>query len=209
MNKNIFKLIILMGMIFFISGCASFLTFTAPAKSKIIEGEKSIGDFNKYQYRYTVSDNRIAFTKSPLCNEKAMVYRKSQKLPIGYSAAAVEMVFFGLGMIDLANAYAISEYSKKEFPLAEYETGNLMSCGMAEPAANEVVTIKSKQRGINRKALTSSRGTLNLDSILNDVAGYATLSISLDSDPDVRFSYVYKSPELDRKSTSRFGIYQN
>ncbi len=209
MHLKFIRSLLLMGMVFCISGCASFLTLISPVQSEIVVGEKSTGDFNKYEYQYKIRSNQIVLSKIPLCSETAQAYRKSQKREIGYGIALLEMPFFGLGLIDMANAYAIADYSKKQYPLAEYETGELLTCGRPEPAAGEAVIIENRQRTICRKGLTDSRGTLDLETVLNDVSGKARFTVYLESDRSVRFSCVYSGTKLAGKTPSKPVIYKN
>ncbi len=209
MYLKLIRSLLLMGMVFCVSGCASFLTLMSPVQSEIVVGEKSVGDFNKYQYQYKIRSNQIVLSKVPLCTEKARAYRKAQKREIGYGPALLEMPFFGLGLIDMVNAYAIADDSKKQYPLAEYETGELLTCGSPEPAAGEAVIIENKQRTICRKGFTDSNGILDLDTILSDISGAVRYTVYLESDHTVRFSYVYAGTKLAGKAPAKTNLYKN
>lgn len=201
--------LLLTGMVLCISGCASFLTLMSPVQSEIVVGEKSTGDFNKYEYHYKIRSNQIMLSKIPLCNEKAQAYRQAQKRQIGYGIALLEMPFFGLGLIDMANAYAIADYSKKQYPLAEFETGELLTCGRPEPAAGEAVIVENSRQAIHRKGHTNSRGVLDLNRLLNDISGEVPLNVYLESDRNVCFSYVYHGTKLAGKTDSKTDVYKN
>lgn len=209
MRFKFLRLFLLTGMVFSISGCASFLTMMSPVHSEIVVAEKSAGDFNKYAYRYQIRSGQMMLSKTPMCTETASAYRKSGKRVIGYGPAILEMSFFGLGLVDILNAHAIADYSKKEYPLAEYETGKLLSCGRPVPAAGETVIMENKARNIQRKGLTDANGALNLNAVLQDVGGAAQFTVYLESDPDVRFAYLYAGPKLAVKTTAQPNTYNN
>lgn len=198
-----------MVMVLSASGCASFLTYMSPVQSKVVVGEKSVGDFNTYEYHYKVrSNNKIILTKTPLCNETAQAYRESKKRIIGYSAAAFELIFYGLGIIDIVNAHGISENSKAIYPLAEYETGNVVACGVERPAANEGIIIENQQRKLYRKAYTDENGAVDLQAVLKDVNGVVKVNIRLESDSALAFSYLYAATKIARSETQNMNAYK-
>ncbi len=209
MKLKFIRAFLLMGMVFYISGCASFLTMMSPVQSEIVVGEKSPGEFNKYQYQSKIISNQIIISKTPLCGEKAIAYRSAQKRQIGFGPALLEMPLFGLGLIDIINARAIAEDSKKQYLLAEYDTGELLACGRPEPAAGEAFIIENSRHDIRRKGVTDNKGVLDLKSILRDLSGVTRITIYPESDPGVRFSYVLTSPKLDARNFSNPYIYKN
>ena len=209
MTSKLVKTLLLIPLAFSISGCASFLTLMSPAQSKIVVGEKSVGDFNKYQYHYTVGANGIVFTKTPMCDEMAQTYRKSQKREIGYGPALIEMPFFGLGLLDMVNAYAISENSRKEYPLAKFNTGHLLTCGKPEPAAGESAVIENPRTGLFRKGVTDKQGRLDLTTVLADIPGRTNVLVYLTADPDLRISCVYPGAALAEESVPEHAVYSN
>jgi len=207
--RNIMQFIVLTGIVCCVSGCASFLTLMSPVQSEIVTGEKTTGDFSKYQYQCQIRAGHLIFSKVPMCNETAKVFRKAGKRQIGYGPALLEMPFFGLGLIDIISAHAISDYSKREYLLAEYDTGELLACGEPVPAAHETVILKGPNGDFLRKGTTDASGTLNLSILLKDVADPVRMTVYPESDPKARFSYRHTGPRLAGKTPPPVSLYNN
>ena len=193
MITRIMRSFLILWMIICLSGCSSVLTYYAPLKSKMVDGEKRIGERRSYEYSSSSGhSNKIYFEKKPLCGESVMKMRYAQKELRCFSCALFELIFYGLGLFDMLTAYTIVEDSKKIEPLAEYDTGKLVVCGPVEPAADEVVVINNPKTGMQRIATTDSSGVIDLDQILSDLKDTAFLKIHLKSDPGRTFDYFYK-----------------
>jgi len=177
---------------FCLSGCMSALTYTAPLKSKLVNGETTIGEFCRYEYSSSVSSNRLFFVKKPMCKESVMKIRHAQKEIRCFSCALVELVLYGLGMFDMLRAHAIIEDSKVIEPLAAFETGNLVACGPLEPAAEEMVILENQGLGLHRIASTDTDGVLDLSKVLIDIHGSVYLKIYLASDNAKIYKFVYE-----------------
>jgi len=158
--------------------------------------EKKAGDVKSYTYRYDVSANKIYLTKTPLCSEIAEVQRVAQKREIGYSPAMIEMVFFGLGLVDIVSAHGISENSRQVYPLGEYDTGKIMACGKPQPASNEALIIESKHPRLYRQVNTDGNGMIDLDEVLNGITGAVDLTIHPESDQAAILSYTYQTHQM-------------
>ena len=184
---------LILWLAFCLSGCMSALTYTAPLKSKLVNGETTTGEFCRYEYSSSVSSDKLFFVKKPLCKESVMKMRHAQKELRCFSCALGEMVLYGLGMFDMLRAYAIIEDSKIIEPLAEFETGNMVACGPLEPAAEEMVVIDNLKLGLHRIASTDADGVLDLKKVLGDIHGAVNLKIHLASDNAKIFKYVYES----------------
>jgi hypothetical protein len=158
---------------------------------KLEDGEKSVGEFAKYKYSGGITSNVIYLEKTPQCFEIAEKVRVSQKQVLGRSFAIAELLFFGLGLVDMANAEAVSEVSRNVTPLAKYNTGKFVTCGKKEPAANEMLVIEDKQRTFHKQAATDTNGNLDLASVLYDEDRVLNLSIRLASDQTEAVSFIY------------------
>ncbi len=174
-----------------ISGCSSVLTRMGPLVYKLEDGKKSVGEFSKYKFSGGIHSNVIYLEKTPLCAEIAEKVRVAQKQRRGRVFSMVEMVIFGLGMLDAANSYAIVENSRIVTPLAKYETGKFSVCGEREPATNEMLVIEDKQRTLHKQAATDANGNLDLDTVLADENRVLNLTISLASDQTRAVSFLY------------------
>ncbi len=189
--KTTIKYIVIMLLAVSLSGCATALTFFSPPSTTLVQGKKKAGSFNSYEYQYSVRGNKIFLERTPLCNEVAQTLKVEQKREIGYGPALMELPLFGLGLADIANAHAISVNSKKVTPLAEYNTGKLMTCGNRQPAANEKVIIENKALNLYRTARTDQDGVVNLNKVLPGINGKINLSVRLASNQNVAFSCMY------------------
>lgn len=179
-------------MTFCLSGCMSALTYTAPLKSKLVNGEKTVGEIVSYEYACSVQSNKVYVEKKPMHKESIMKMRYARKELRCFSCALGEMVLYGLGLFDMMRAYAIIEESKLEVPLAEFETGKLLAGGPLEPAADEVVFIDNQQAGLHRIATTDASGVVDLDKVLVDIPGSMNLKIHLASNASRSFRYLYE-----------------
>lgn len=196
--ERIIKMNVRVAWIFFIvliavsvSGCSTVLTKMGPMVYTLEDGEKSVGEFAKYKYSGGIQSNVIYLEKTPMCNEIAEKVRVAQKQRRGRVFSMVEMVFFGLGLVDAANSQAVVEASRTVTPLAKYETGKFLVCGEKEPAANEMLVIADKQRTFHKQAATDANGNLDLSQVLADENRVLNLSIRLASDQTEAVSFIY------------------
>lgn len=196
MRTNYLKYALVLVMAFLMSGCASFLTLVSPVQSKVVVKDKKPGDVESYTYHYDLQSSKIYLTKTPLCKEVAEMERVSQKREIGYSPAMVEMVFFGLGLVDLVEANGISEGSKSVDPMGEVDTGKVMVCGSPQPAANEALVIESRQLKLFRKVITDGNGMIDLDDQLKETSGVVHLKIYPESDRTAVLSCIYRTHQM-------------
>jgi hypothetical protein len=196
MGSKSIKYLLVMAAAIAMTGCASFLTSVSPVQSKMVIGEKKPGAVKSYTYGYDIHTDKIILKKTPICNETAQVTRVAQKRVIGYSAAFGEMVLYGLGLVDLVSASAISEDSRKEYPLGEFDTGKTLACGKTQPAANEPVIIESVKNDVNLRIYTDANGMIDLKKELKNVSGRVDLNIYLESDLSVAFSCTYAADRM-------------
>ena len=120
------------------SGCATtILTASGPVRTELVDGNRSVGEFVRNDYRVKRNSNKLFVFKTPLCNEVVEKLRVEQKPVLCWSCSMIELVFFGAGFFDLAQATAISEESRKEVKVAEYTTGRLLTCGELQPAPKQ------------------------------------------------------------------------
>lgn len=189
--KTTIKYIVIMLLAVSLSGCATALTFFSPTSTKLVQGKKKAGAFNSYEYQYSVRGNKIFLERTPLCDEVAQTLKVEQKREIGYGPALMELPIFGLGLVDIANAHAISVNSKKVTQLAEYNTGKLMTCGKRQPAANEKVIIENTALNLYRTARTDQDGVVNLNKVLPGINGKINLNVRLASNQNVAFFCMY------------------
>jgi hypothetical protein len=196
MRTNYLKYGLVLVMAFLMSGCASFLTYMSPVQSEMVVKEKKAGDVKSYTYRYDVNANKIYLTKRPICSEMAEVERVAQKREIGYSPAMAEMLFFGLGLVDIVTANGIAENSRQVYPLGEYDTGKVMACGKVRPASNETLIIESKHPRLYRKVNTDGNGMVDLDNVLSDITGAVDVTIYPESDQAAILSYTFQTHQM-------------
>ncbi len=194
MKNEILLLAAILSIAVGVSGCATTMTMMSPVTSEVVVAEKRLGAFEKYDYAYQVKDNSILLTRTPMCNEMARSVRVDRKRTIGYGPAMIEMAFFGMGLLDIASASAVSEASRKVFPLAEYDTGNLLTCGEPEPAAGEVLVIESKKLNADRLVVTDEHGRIDLESVIGRTRNSIPLTIRLASDESLAFTCLYRAP---------------
>lgn len=192
MNVRITRIFFIALLAVSVSGCSSVLTRMGPLVYKLEDGKKSVGEFATYKYSGGIHSNVIYLEKTPLCAEVAEKVRVAQKQVRGRAFSLVEMVFFGLGLVDDLNAYAICEASRIETPLAKYETGKYLVCGEKEPAAHEMLVIEDKQRTFHKQAQTDANGNMDLDTVLSDENRVLNLSIRLASDQTEAVSFIYE-----------------
>lgn len=204
MNFKNIALILMVGLVLCLSGCASILTGLSPRQSKIVEGEKTVGSLATYDYQFDIRSDKIFLSRIPLCNETVKTVRVAQKREIGYISALLEMPFFGLGLLDIINANAISEASRQEYPLGTFNTGKLLACGLPEPAVNETLIIRDPTHRLSRNVSTGKNGVVDLKEALSDVKGVRRLEIYLAADPGVACSYDYTPGRLAENRTGNF-----
>ena len=189
------KTILICCMIFFLvgsGGCASILTQAGPLKSELEDGESRPGDFSNYSYTFHAELNRVYLERIPLCLEVREKIRVAQKRPRGLYFIILELPIYGLGFIDMVNAHAISQRSRTETPLGEYETSNKIRCGEPRPAANERLVIWNKREDIEIVAVTDQNGKINLDEELRDVAARVIpIQIHPERNPEFTFFHRY------------------
>jgi hypothetical protein len=177
-----------------ISGCSTVLTRMGPMIYRLEDGEKSLGDFDKYsKYKFSgeIASNIVYLEKTPVCPEIAEKLCIAQKQRRGRVFSMVETVFFGLGLVDAAKSQAVVELSKVVTPLAKYETGKFLACGEKQPASGEVLIIEDKQRTLRKQVETDALGRLNLDDLLAEENRTLNLSIRLASEQKESFSVIY------------------
>ena len=192
MNSRISRIIFIVLIAVSISGCSTVLTRMGPVIDTLEDGEKTIGEFAEYKFSGGIKSNVIYLEKAPMCVEISEKIRVSQKQVRGRGIAMVEMVFFGLGLIDMAKANAVVELSRSETPLAKYDTGKVLACGEKEPAADEMLVIEDKQRTFHKQAATEAKGNLDLSQVLADENRVLNLSIRRASDQTVAVSFIYE-----------------
>jgi hypothetical protein len=172
-------------------GCGSILTHMSPLESELVT-ETSVKSPSGIQYTCEQSKNSIYLTRTPSCEESAKTSRVAQKrsewaLPI----ACGELILFGFGFVDMATMYAISEDSKVEYLLGNYDTGLSVPCGKAEAASGETMVIKNDTEDIYHEVVTDNDGSIDLIPILGTNRDKKNFRIYLKSDPTVSFSFVY------------------
>ncbi len=193
MKKNmLLTALMLLGTVFF-TGCASMLTLMSPYRTEVVVEKTWAGAFAGYDYRYQVDGNQLALLRTRLCTETAKAHQVTEKKEIGYGPALLEMPLYGLGLVDILNAYAISEWSRKVTPLEDYPTGNLIPCGKEEPAAHEPLIVENREKGIYKTGLTDQNGILDLDNLLKNTPGPVALKVRLakDTETDKAFCFTY------------------
>jgi hypothetical protein len=192
MNSRIARIFFIILLTVSVSGCSYVLTRMGAPVVKLEDGEKSVGDFARYKYSGGIRSNVIYLEKTPQCSEIAEKVRVSQKQVRGRVFSLVEMMIFGLGLMDAAKAESVSELSRTETPLAKYDTGKVVACGEKEPAANEMLVIADKQRTFHKQAATDVNGNLDLSRVLADENRVLNLTISLASDQTKAVSFIYE-----------------
>ncbi|MCD6585154.1 MAG: hypothetical protein J7K96_05270 [Desulfobacteraceae bacterium] len=191
MNARITRIFLILLLAVSVSGCSTVLTRMGAPVVKLEDGKKSVGDFAKYKYSGGIRSNVIYLERTPQCSEIAEKVRVSQKQVRGRVFSMVEIIFFGLGFIDMGKAQAVSELSKTITPLAKYNTGKFVVCGEKELAANEMLVIEDKQRTFHKQVATDANGNLDLGTVLADENRVLNLSISLASDQTRAVSFIY------------------
>jgi len=193
MKSNLLRLSIILLLTASFPGCASILTASGPVKFELVDGKRTVGDFSQNEYRIKIRSNKLFVQKTPLCTETVEKIRIEQKRLRGWSFAIGELVFFGYGFIDLASAAAISEDSRKEYKVADYETSRRLTCGDLQTAPGEIIIIEDKKKNVYRKAYTNKNGALDLKKVLGDPKEPLNLKIHLASDKSLVFSYLYSA----------------
>jgi hypothetical protein len=197
MNVSIARMALVVALavfVFGISGCSTVLTRMGPMLYRLEDGEKTLGEFdkyNKYKFSGEIASNVIYLEKTPMCPEVVEKVRIAQKQRRGRVFSMVEVVFFGLGIVDAAKSQAVVESSKTVTPLGKYETGKFLACGEKQPAANELLIITDMQRTIHKQMETDRLGRLDLDRLLADENRILNLRVHPASDPHSTFSLLY------------------
>jgi len=191
MNARIARIFLVVLLAFSASGCSYALTRMGPMIYSLEDGEKTTGGFAKYKFSGGIRSNLIYLEKTPLCAEVAEKVRIAQKQRRGRVFSMVEMVFFGLGLVDAVKSQAVVEASREITPLGKYETGKFVVCGEKQPAADEMLVIADRQRTFQKQAQTDENGNLDLDAVLADQNRVLNLSIRLASDQTEAVSFIY------------------
>ncbi len=181
--------IIWMTVIF--SGCSSFLTYSAPLKSELVDGERKTGNLVRYEYTCSAVSNKIYIEKQPLCSESVMKMRHAKKELRCFTCSVVELALFGLGLIDMIWAGSIVKDSEKIELLAEYDTGKLIACGEKQVAADEPVILENAADGIQIDTKTDASGVIDVENHLQHSTRSMALEVHLEADESVAFKYVY------------------
>jgi hypothetical protein len=201
-TKKLLKIIITVLLVLSISGCTSFITSQGPLMSRLEDGKKTQGGFSKYKYSGSLKGYRGHLEKTPMCAEIIEKIRVAQKQKRGRVFTWVEMVFFGLGLLDFANTEAVIEESKKEVPLAKFESSHLVACGEKMPAANEEIVIFVRPEIINdvipksyyRTAWTDENGVIDFNKVFADENRTLNLTARLATDESEAVSFMYIPP---------------
>jgi hypothetical protein len=171
--------------------CGSILTHMSPLESELVT-EISVKSPSGVQYTCEQSKNSIYLTRTPSCEESAKTSRVAQKRSEGaFPIACGELLLFGFGLVDMATMYAISEDSKVEYLLGNYDTGRSIPCGKSEAASGETMVINNDTEDIYHEVVTDDSGRIDLVPILGDRRDRLQFRIYLKSDPTVSFSFVY------------------
>jgi hypothetical protein len=191
MKPKLISLVIISVLCFCAMSCGSIATYMSPLRSRLVT-ETSVKPPSGVQYTCEMSKSKIYLTKTPSCEESAKTSRVAQKrsewaLPI----ACGELVLFGLGIVDMASMYAISEDSKVEYLLGNYDTGMSLPCGKSEMASGESIVIENKTHVIYHEVVTDNSGRIDLVPILGNSRDKLEFRVYLKSDPTVSFSFVY------------------
>ncbi len=190
--KRILYLITGLTLAICLSGCATVLTYTSPLKSKIVTRKTTKTLSKPCYYDCYVKSEGVYLTKKLYCTETAQVYRIAKKRSeIALPLLFAELPLYGFGWLDYSGAMAVSELSKVEYLLGEFETGKPKLCSESKPASNEAVVIKNKQQNICYAGHTNAKGALNLKKVLGDSHNKQPLIISLKSQPSVSFNVIY------------------
>src|SRR6056297_122510 len=190
------KSVLRWGVIFLLvgcMGCSSVQTYMGPLKSKLVDGQTSVGDFSQYVYDYYIIKDTLYLKKIPMCRQMQQKIRVMQKQRRGLYLCPIEMAFFGLGILDLLRSYAIVEDSRREIPLAKYYTGEIIRCGKEMPAEGEPLIVRNQERGIEKQAVTDKNGEVDFHSVLPNVSGEMKLQVQLKQNPSFSFSYLYRA----------------
>lgn len=177
------------------SGCSSFLTYSAPLKSELVDGERKTGNLVRYEYTCSAVSNKIYIEKQPLCSESVMKMRHAKKELRCFTCSVVELALFGLGLIDMIWAGSIVKESEKIESLAEYDTGKLIACGEKQVAADEPIILENVADGIQISTKTDASGMIDVENHLQHATQHDTVSMALEvhleADESVSFKYVY------------------
>lgn len=191
MNSRFFRFFLVVALASGLTGCSTVLTRMGPMIYTLEDGEKSMGSPAKYEFSGSIHSNVIYFEKTPMCPEIIEKVRIAQKQRRGRVFSMVEMVFFGLGLVDALKSQAVVEASREVTPLGEYESGKLLACGEKQPAAHEKLEISDRQRTFQKQAQTDENGRLDLDRVLADQQRVLNLSIRLASAPAKTMFLIY------------------
>lgn len=192
MNQKSIVIAIILAFCFLNTGCASILTYMSPLQSKLVT-DTSVRSNPGFHYACKLRESVVYVTKSPYCPETAKTCRHAKKSSgMGLPIAMGEVVLYGLGLVDMLSMYAISEDSKVEYLLGDYDTGVSLPCGKVEIAAGENMVIENDSHTIYHETRTDGFGRIDLAPILSSAQDKREFRIYLKSDPNVSFSLVYK-----------------
>lgn len=191
MNVRIARVCFIILLAVSVSGCSTVLTRMGPMLYSMEDGEKFVGEFVHYRLSGEARSNILYLESTPMCAEIAEKVRVAQKQRRGRVFSMVEIVFFGLGLMDAAKSQAVVEASREVTPLAKYKTGEVVVCGEKEPAANRMIVLEDKQREFSREVETDAQGRLDLNKVLADQDRILHLTIRLASEPTKSLSFLY------------------
>jgi hypothetical protein len=190
-KKEFIAIAIISALCFSAMSCGSILTHMSPLKSELVT-ETSVKSPSGIHYTCEQSKNSIYLTRTPSCEESAKTTRVAQKRSEGaLPIACGELLLFGFGLVDMATMVAISEDSKVEYLLGNYDTGLSIPCGKAEAASGETMVIENKTHDIYREVITDDFGRIDLVSVLGANRNKQEFRVYLKSDPTVSFWFVY------------------
>lgn len=134
--------LILVSLCFLVSGCATVLTTAYKPIKETRHGETLIGDQVGFSYSLSEQKDDLLLLKQPLCRETVQMIKVERKQLHGVIPAVLEMPFFGLGLLDLVVAGAISRASVEEYPGDIVPRPQVATCGEHQPAANQSLVIQ-------------------------------------------------------------------
>lgn len=191
MKRKSISLAIFSAFCFFTTNCGSVVTYMSPLRSRLVT-ETSVQSDPGFHYACELRGNSIYLSKTPYCPEIAKTYRHAKKQSeIALPIAVGELVLYGLGLVDMATMYGISEDSKKEELLGNYGTGLSNPCGKAEMASRETMVIRNDSKSIYHEVMTDDSGSIDLVPALGSGHDGLKYLIHLKSDQAVSFSFVY------------------
>jgi hypothetical protein len=173
------------------TGCAAALTQLGPPKPRIIDGEITAGEFNRYEHSFFTRQNIVYLEKRPMCFEMRQKIRRMQKVPRGLLLTIPEMAFYGLGLTDAVITFAIVDASKRDTPLAEFPTNSNVECGEKRAASNEPLIIYNQEADLERATVTDENGEIDLKEVFPELTGVVQLVIKHETDAAPVLFYEY------------------